>query len=143
MNLKLIPILALMIALGGLAGCEEKVDYKKEETLNFDTDQDMQDALQHNHMPLLAVKLGCNKCHAIDHKILGPAWKKIGQRYQNVDSFEYQGKSYPLTQGLVQKISHGGSGNWGVEAMPALDPTGSRHEQLEKLVGFIMKLGKQ
>ncbi len=143
MKPKPIKTLVLLIALAWLAGCDEKIDYKKEESLNFDVDQDIQNALQQNQMPQLAVKLGCNNCHAPDHRIVGPAWKDVGKRYQNVATYEYQGKSYPLAEGLVAKISHGGSGNWGVEAMPAIDPSGSRHAQLEKLVGFILELGKR
>ncbi len=143
MKRKLIKSLMLLIALAWLAGCDEKIDYKKEESLNFDVDQDLQSALRQNRMPLLATRLGCNSCHAPDHKIVGPAWHEVGKRYQNVATYEYKGKSYPLTEGLVAKISHGGSGNWGVEAMPALDPDGSRHALIEKLVRFILELGKR
>ncbi len=143
MKPKLIKTLLLLIALAWLAGCEEKVDYKKEESLDFDVDKDLQSALQQNRMPQLAVRLGCNNCHAPDHRIVGPAWKEVGKRYRNAATFEYQGKSYPLAEGLVEKISHGGSGNWGVEAMPAVDPGGSKHALLAKLVGFILELGKR
>ncbi|MBI1173929.1 MAG: hypothetical protein GC139_01535 [Sideroxydans sp.] len=143
MNPKLIKTLMLLIALAGLAGCEEKIDYKKEEGLNFDVGQDLQSALQQKRMPQLAIKLGCNNCHALDHKLVGPAWQDVGKRYQDATDYEYDDKHYPVAEGLVQKISHGGSGNWGVEAMPALDPSGAEHEKLEKLVGFILKLGKQ
>lgn len=143
MNQKLLKTLALLLTLTGLAGCEEKIDYKKEEKLQFDADQDLQKATQQNRLPLLATKLGCKACHAIDHRVVGPAWQEVGKRYRNATSFEYKGTTYPLTEGLINKISHGGSGNWGVEAMPAVDPTGSRHDQLEKLVKFILQLGKQ
>lgn len=142
-TLKLIKTLVLVLALAWLAGCDEHVDYQKEEALQFDVDKDMQSALQQNRMPLLAVRLGCNNCHATDHKLVGPAWKDVGKRYQNATTYVYKDKSYPLVEGLVQKISHGGSGNWGVEAMPAVDSGGSRHDQLEKLVGFILELGKR
>ncbi len=142
MKPKLIKTALLLILLAGLAGCEEQVDYK-DEGLNFDVDKDLQAALQQKRMPLLAVRLGCPACHAIDHKVVGPAWEEVGKRYQGAASYSYQGRSYPLTQGLVQKISDGGSGNWGVEAMPAIDPSGSKRAYLEKLVGFILQLGKQ
>jgi cytochrome c len=139
---KLIQTLALLFALAWLASCDEQIDYQKQESLNFDVDQDLQSALQQNRMPLLAVRLGCNNCHAPDHRIVGPAWKEVGKRYRNATTYEYRSKSYPLTAGLVEKISHGGSGNWGEEQMPAVDPNGSKHAELEKLVGFILKLGK-
>jgi cytochrome c len=145
MKRNLTKTLMLLIAAAWLAGCEEKVDYKKEESksMSFDVDKDLQSALQQKRMPLLAVTLGCNNCHSLDHKIVGPAWENVGKHYRNVSTYKYKGKSYPLTDGLVQKISHGGSGNWGVEAMPALDPSGSKKAELGKLVNFILKLGKQ
>lgn len=143
MNPKLIKTLMLLSALAGLTGCDEKIDYTKQENMHFDVDQDLQSALQQKRMPLLAVKLGCSACHALDHKLVGPAWQEVGKRYQNATTFKYKDVSYPLTEGLVNKISHGGTGNWGVEGMPAIDPTGSKHAQLEKLVGFILALGKQ
>lgn len=142
MKQKLIKTLALLTALAWLAGCDEQVDYK-DNGLNFDVDKDLQAALQQNRMPLLAVKLGCNACHTLEHRTYGPAWKEIGKRYRNTATFEYQDKSYPLAKGLLEKISHGGSGNWGINQMPATDPNGSSHVQLEKLVGFILELGKQ
>ena len=142
MKRKLIKTSLLLITLAVLAGCDEHVDYK-DDGLNFDVDQDLQSSLQQKRMPLLAVRLGCNACHALDHKIVGPAWQEVGKRYQNATTYEYQGKAYPLTEGLVQKISHGGTGNWGVETMPAMDPSGSKRDLLAKLVGFILQLGKQ
>ncbi len=135
-------VLMLIAACAGLGGCEERVDYGNE-GLNFDIEKDLQTAVQKNQMPMLAARLGCTNCHAIDHKLVGPAWQQIGKHYQNAATFEYNGKSYPLTEGLVQKVSHGGSGNWGVEQMPGVDPSGSKHALIEKLVGFILELGKR
>lgn len=142
MKPKLIKTLMLLIALAWLTGCEEQVNYK-DEGLNFDVDQDLQSALQQNHMPQLAARLGCIACHTLDHRAFGPSWKEVGTRYRNATTYEYQSKRYPLTAGLVEKISHGGSGNWGEEQMPAIDPSGSKHAQLEKLVGFMLALGKR
>jgi len=142
MKLRFVTTAILFLALAGLAGCDEHVDYK-DDGLNFDVDKDLQGALKDHRMPLLAVRLGCNACHSIDHKIVGPAWAEVGKRYANTTTFEYKGKTYPISEGLVQKISHGGTGNWGVETMPAIDPSGGKHAHLEKLVGFILKLGKQ
>ncbi len=141
MRRKLIKPLLLLAALA-LGGCEEHVDYK-DDGLNFDVEQDLQTALQKGQMPMLAARLGCPACHAIDHRVVGPAWQQVGKRYQNATTFQYNGKTYPLVEGLVQKISHGGSGNWGTEQMPGFDPSGSKREQLEKLVRFILELGKR
>ena len=145
MKRNLTKILVLLITLNWLAGCDEKVDFDKEESkaMNFDVDKDLHNALQQKQMPHLSVVLGCKSCHSLDHKLVGPAWEKVSERYRDTTTFKYKDKSYPLLDGLVQKISHGGSGNWGIEAMPALDPNGSKKVELEKLVGFILKLGKQ
>lgn len=139
---QLIKAVLPFIAVAMLAGCEEHVDYK-DDGMNFDIDKDMQTALKHKRMPLLAVRLGCNGCHAIDRKMVGPAWEAVGKRYAGATTFKYKGKSYPLVEGLVQKVSHGGTGNWGVEKMPALDPTGQKHDHIQKLVEFILALGKR
>lgn len=137
-----IKTLLLFITLAWLVGCEEKVDYA-DEGLNFDVEKDLRTALQQNQMPVLAARLGCTACHAIDHRAVGPAWKDVGRRYQGAAAFEYNAKTYPLIEGLVQKVSRGGSGNWGVEQMPGMDPGGSRHAQIERLVGFVLEFGKR
>ena len=50
----------------------------------------------------------CTTCHAIDRKIIGPAYTDVAKKYEdnqaNVDT-------------LISKIKHGGSGNWGQIAM--------------------------
>jgi cytochrome c len=48
-------------------------------------------------------KYGCTSCHAIDHKVVGPALKDVGAKYR--------GKDVEAT--LVQKVRNGGSGVWG------------------------------
>ncbi|HEY5994010.1 MAG TPA: c-type cytochrome [Gallionellaceae bacterium] len=142
MNARLTQIIFALIALACLAGCDEHVDYK-DEGLNFDVDKDLKTALEHNKMPQLAVRLHCTACHELERKIVGPSWKQVGSRYQNSATFEYQGKTYPLVEGLVEKISHGGAGHWGTREMPAIDPSGAKHEQIEKLVRFILEAGKR
>src|SRR5512146_1407184 len=77
-------------------------------------------------MPALAKKHTCTDCHAIDRKIVGPAWMDISKRYQGVTEYEYKGKKYPLEEGLVIKVSKGGSGNWGPMPMPINDPSGAK-----------------
>lgn len=135
--------LPLLCALAMLPGCEEKIDYGKEEALAVDIDQDLKTALTQHRMPLVATKMGCSNCHALDDKRIGPSWQAVSKRYQNSPDYEYEGKRYPLTEGLVQKVSNGGGGIWGIDAMPAMDPGGRKREEITKLVGFILKLGKQ
>ena len=58
----------------------------------------------------IAKKNACLGCHALDKKIIGPAFKDIAKKYrgsENADQF------------LALRIKNGGSGVWGVVAMPA------------------------
>jgi Cytochrome c551/c552 len=34
-------------------------------------------------MPVLAKKNGCNACHAIDKKVVGPAWMDVSKAYNS------------------------------------------------------------
>lgn len=79
-------------------------------------------------MPPLAQKNGCAACHAIDHKIVGPAWKDVAAKYR--------GKKGAAAE-LVAKIKKGGGGVWGPMAMP---PQAAPKADVKKLVAFILKL---
>lgn len=96
-------------------------------------------------MPPLAKQLNCVTCHAIDHKVVGPAWKDVAARYtgKGVKKYTFKGKEYPLIEGLVMKVSQGGSGNWGTMAMPPNDPTGAKKAQITELVKFEQSLAKK
>lgn len=93
-------------------------------------------------MPPLAHQLHCTACHAIDHKLVGPAWRDVAQRYtgSGITIYTYKGKEYPLIEGLVMKVSGGGSGNWGTMPMPANDPTGALKAEITELVKFEQSL---
>jgi cytochrome c len=91
-------------------------------------------------MPELAKKLNCTACHAVDRKIVGPAWKDVAKKYHGQTKYTYNGKEYPLIEGLVMKVSKGGSGNWGTMPMPANDPSGSKQAQITELVNFEQSL---
>jgi cytochrome c len=92
-------------------------------------------------LPPEAKELNCVACHAIDKKIVGPAWRDVGKKYKGATEFEYNGKKYPLVEGLVLKVSKGGSGHWGSMPMPANDPSGAKKAKIEKLVHFELSLG--
>ncbi len=96
-------------------------------------------------MPALAKELNCVACHAIDHKVVGPAWRDVAERYtgKGVTTYTYKGKVYPLIEGLVMKVSQGGSGNWGTMPMPANDPTGVKKAKIEELVKFEQNLARK
>jgi len=96
-------------------------------------------------MPAAAKKLGCNACHAIDKKIVGPAWKDVAEKYtgQGVKTYTYKGKEYPLIEGLVMKVSLGGSGNWGTVLMPPNDAKGIHKDEITELVKFEQSLAEK
>ena len=93
-------------------------------------------------MPQLARELNCTSCHAIDYRKAGPAWKDVAVRYRGATTFKYNGREYPLVEGLVMKISNGGVGNWGSMPMPANDPSNSKKAEIAQLVKFILGLAK-
>ena len=93
-------------------------------------------------MPPLAKELNCVACHAIDHKVVGPAWKDVSVKYKDAKTFNYNGKDYPLVDGLVMKVSKGGSGHWGSMPMPANDPSGAKKDKITELVHFVLGLAK-
>lgn len=55
-------------------------------------------------------KDGCSACHAIDKKIVGPAYQDVAAKYK--------GDKDAMAK-LVQKVKTGGSGVWGQVPMPA------------------------
>jgi cytochrome c len=94
-------------------------------------------------MPPLAKKLGCTACHTIDTKLVGPAWKDVGAKYAGAKSFKFNGKDYPLAEGLEMKVAKGGSGNWGAVPMTPNDPTGAKKADITEMVKFILALHKK
>jgi cytochrome c len=57
----------------------------------------------------MAKKYNCLACHAVDHKVLGPAYKDVAKKYAGQKDAEAK---------LVQKVEKGGSGVWGNIPMP-------------------------
>jgi len=82
-------------------------------------------------MPALAKKSGCANCHAIDKKVVGPAWQDVANKYKG---------DAGAADKLITKIAKGGSGVWGAVPMPA-QPKLSEADNKE-LVGFILGLAK-
>jgi cytochrome c len=84
-------------------------------------------------MPDLAKKNGCAACHSIDKKIVGPAWMDVAKKYKGDAGAEAK---------LIAKVSKGGSGVWGKVAMPAIDASGKKQNDIKQLVQFILALDK-
>lgn len=77
----------------------------------------------------LAKKSNCLSCHAIDKKLVGPAWKDVAVKYRGDTGAEAR---------LMNKVAQGGAGVWGTMPMPA-------HPQLKEadrktLVKFVLNL---
>jgi cytochrome c len=51
----------------------------------------------------MPAKYGCTACHAVDHKVVGPAFKDVAAKYRGQD----------VEARLVDKVRNGGSGVWG------------------------------
>ncbi len=94
-------------------------------------------------MPELAKKSGCVGCHAIDKKLVGPGWMDVANKYKGAKTYSFGGKDYPLEEGLLMKVSKGGSGNWGTMAMPPQDASGKKQAEMTELVKFVLGLAKQ
>ncbi|MBI3480960.1 MAG: c-type cytochrome [Nitrosomonadales bacterium] len=94
------------------------------------------------NMPASAKKNNCIACHGIEMRVVGPRWIDIANKYKGAAKFEYNGKDYPLVEGLMMKISKGGAGHWGTMPMPANDPNGTKQEEIKELVTFILGLAK-
>lgn len=84
-------------------------------------------------MPELAKKNNCTACHAIDKKVVGPAWMDVSKKYKGDAGAEAK---------LVTKVSKGGGGVWGSMPMPANDAAGKKQDDMKKLVEFILGLAK-
>lgn len=57
----------------------------------------------------LAKKYACTACHAIDKKLVGPAYKDVAAKYKGDAKAEAK---------LAEKVKKGGSGVWGQVPMP-------------------------
>ena len=60
--------------------------------------------------PQLAQQKNCLACHAIDKKLVGPAYKDVAAKYA--------GQKDAVNK-LTQKVLKGGAGVWGAVPMPA------------------------
>lgn len=77
----------------------------------------------------LAKAKNCMACHALDKKVVGPAYKDVAKKYAGNAAAEKM---------LAEKILKGGKGAWGEVPMPpnaAVKP-----EEAAKLVKWILSL---
>jgi cytochrome c len=111
-------------------------------------------------MPALAKTSGCTACHAIDKKLVGPAWMDVSKAYNSVgatgtavnptayqttqkvaDILKEHGKSSP-EEWLREKVAKGGKGNWltGTAMIPNSPKVSDA--DIKTLVEFILGLAK-
>ena len=77
----------------------------------------------------LATAKNCMACHAVDKKLVGPAYKEVAAKYAGQKD---------AADKLAVKIMKGGSGVWGPVPMPA-NPHVSEAEA-KKLAGWVLSL---
>lgn len=76
----------------------------------------------------MAKAKGCTACHAVDKKVVGPAYKDVAKKYKA----EKDGKAT-----MVASILKGSQGKWGAIPMPANKVT---DEEAQKLAAWILSL---
>lgn len=80
-------------------------------------------------MPAEVKKYNCLGCHAVDKKVVGPAWKAVSDKYKGDAGAKAK---------LVEKMMKGGKGVWGPMPMPA-SPKMTEAESAV-LVDFVLAL---
>lgn len=75
-------------------------------------------------------KAKCGACHAIDKKMVGPAWKDVAAKYAGKADAE---------KTLVANITKGGAFGWKMGNMPAKG-LGASDAQIAALTKFIVEL---
>jgi cytochrome c len=77
----------------------------------------------------LATAKNCMACHAVDKKLVGPAYKEVAAKYANDKS---------AADKLAAKILKGGSGVWGAVPMPANAQV--NEAEAKKLAAWVLSL---
>jgi len=76
----------------------------------------------------LAKAKNCMSCHALDKKLVGPAYKEVAAKYKG------DAKAPAM---LAAKIKAGGKGTWGPVPMP---PNNVTPEEAGKLAAWVLAL---
>lgn len=80
----------------------------------------------------LAQKKNCMACHAIDKKVVGPAYQDVAAKYAGQKD---------AVEKLSQKVIKGGAGVWGPVPMPA--NTAVSEAEAKQLVTWVLSLKKK
>ena len=79
----------------------------------------------------LIKKYGCTACHAVDKKIVGPAYMDVAAKYKG---------NAQAPAMLAKKVKEGGAGVWGQVPMPP-NPTVTDAD-MKTMVGYVLNLKK-
>ncbi len=74
----------------------------------------------------------CGSCHAVDHKVVGPAFKDVAAKYQGKKDAEAL---------IAKSIKTGGAFGWNLGAMPPRG-LGASDGDVEAMAKFIAGLAK-
>ena len=77
----------------------------------------------------LLKKNACTACHAVDKKVVGPAYKEVAAKYKGDKTAEAK---------LIDKVKNGGVGVWGQVPMPP--NAQAKDEDVKALVKWILSL---
>jgi cytochrome c len=77
----------------------------------------------------LATSKNCMACHAVDKKVVGPAYKEVAAKYAGQKD---------AVDKLAAKIMKGGSGVWGPVPMPANPQV--KDAEAKKLAAWVLSL---
>lgn len=77
----------------------------------------------------LLKKYNCTACHAMDKKLVGPAYKDVAKKYKGQKDAAAM---------LAQKVKKGGKGTWGPVPMPPNPAVPDA--DVKKMLSFILAL---
>jgi cytochrome c len=77
----------------------------------------------------LAKANGCLNCHALDEKIIGPAYAKVAAKYKN---------DADAPAKLEQSVRNGSQGKWGRIAMPGF--AGITDKDLNTVIKWVLSI---
>ena len=80
----------------------------------------------------LAKESGCLTCHALNEKIVGPAYSSVAEKYKG---------QADAAASLTQSIQYGSKGKWGRIPMPA--HASMSVEDINKLARWVLTIPKQ
>jgi cytochrome c len=78
----------------------------------------------------LAQKAMCTGCHAVDKKMVGPAYKDVAAKYKGQAG---------AAASLAAKVRKGSTGVWGTVPMPPTGPDKINDADLKAVIEWVLK----